>query len=257
MHRLFSSFLTILTRSYSIFVTIMRNIELSRGEATDLASLWGKAVKEYERSANIKTSHMNNHSAQQVAQNLSQIMDASEEKTKLFESHRHRKDKVSKARSSVGKHLEGMQKCLGGISMVGGAAAVFPPAMPVTIIFAACDRVLGAFLSVRDEMDKIEQFLALSNRFFERLSIIESSKCSDGPLAQAIVRVFSAQLSVYAVVEEVVVRKNGRISEFCAAVDLVRLVLITLRDVLRSSLGASESQAVWILRADGIFYRRA
>lgn len=237
-------------------VSVMQNIELSQGKATDLASLWSKAVKEYERSADVKITHLQHHSAKTVALNLSKIMEASEEQTRMFESHRHKKDKVSKARHSVGKHLEGMQKCLDGISIVGGAAAIFPPAMPVTIIFAACDRVLGAFLSVRDEMDKIEQFLALSNRFFERLSMIENNECSDGALGQAIVRVFSAQLSVYAVVEEVVVRKNGRISKFNAAVVMSELLLTIFRDVLRSFVGTSESKTVRSIRAHGGFDRR-
>jgi hypothetical protein len=224
-------------RNNFVIAIVMRSIDLPPREATDLASLWSKAVTEYQRSANISISQMTRRSADSVHQNLSQIMDASEASTRVFGSHRHKKGKVSKARHSVGKHLDCMQKCLNGISMVGGAAAVFPPAMPVTLIFAACDRVLGAFLSVRDEMDRIEEFLALSNRFFERLSIIEGSKCSDGPLGQAIVRVFSAQLSVYALVEEVVVRKHGRISKFNVTESAVRSVLNSVRDVFRRSLG--------------------
>lgn len=232
----YSSLLAPKTRNSLTTVAVMRDIALSPGEATDLATLWGKAVKEYERSADVSISDLTDRSADKVSRNLSNIMDAAERETKLFESHRHKKTKVAKARHAVGQHLEGMQKCLSGISMVGGAAAVFPPAMPVTIVFAACERVLGAFLSVRDEMDKIEEFLALSNRFFQRLSLIESSKCGDGPLGQAIVRVFSAQLSVYAVVQEVVVRKDGRISKSHASVRSVRLTAV--RDVLRGSLGA-------------------
>jgi hypothetical protein len=68
-------------------------------------------------------------------------------------------------------------------------------------------------MGVQKDLNKIEEFLALSSRFFDRLSIIEGTKCSDGPLGRAIVRVFSAQLSVYAIVQDMVDRKSARISK--------------------------------------------
>ncbi|KAJ4288968.1 hypothetical protein N0V90_011310 [Kalmusia sp. IMI 367209] len=71
-----------------------------------------------------------------------------------------------------------------------------------------------AFKDVQNNLDKVEEFLALSSRFFERLSIIKGSECRNGPLGQAIVRVFSAQLSAYTVIHEMIGRKSARISNF-------------------------------------------
>lgn len=67
-------------------------------------------------------------------------------------------------------------------------------------------------MGVQKDLEKIEEFLGTSSRFFQRLSIIEGTKCSDGPLGKAIVRVFSAQMSLYAQVEAMVDRKGARIS---------------------------------------------
>lgn len=48
---------------------------------------------------------------------------------------------------------------------------------------------------MRADYDRVEEFFAYSARFFQRLSILEN-KAQSGPLAIAIERVFSMQLSV-------------------------------------------------------------
>jgi hypothetical protein len=120
-----------------------RQIDLDAGEASDLASLWAKAVQEYERKTKAKVSELASQRTDQIARKLSDVMDTAEEDSKKFMDWRHKKSKTSQARSLIGQHLDGISKCLSGIEMIGNAAAVFPPAMPATIVFAACSRVLG------------------------------------------------------------------------------------------------------------------
>ncbi|KAF1958308.1 hypothetical protein CC80DRAFT_559231 [Byssothecium circinans] len=172
---------------------VVRKIELPPEEATDLASLWSRAVKEYESTTNADLSKMKAQSTEHVVRNVTEMMDEVEKRSDKFLSFRHKKDKVSKAREAIGKHLDSMQTCVDGISMIGAAASVFPPALPVNLVFAACGRVISAFMDIQNNLDKVEEFLGLSSRFFERLSIIEGTKCSDGPLGKAIVQ--SSQLS--------------------------------------------------------------
>jgi hypothetical protein len=121
----------------------VRQIDLPPEEATDLASLWSRAVQEYELKTNANISKLGAQSTDQVARNIAEVMDAAENKGDKFIGFRHKKDKASKARHAIGNQLDGMKKCLDGIAMVGAAAAVFPPAMPVQLVFAACGRVLG------------------------------------------------------------------------------------------------------------------
>ncbi|KAH8725755.1 hypothetical protein GQ44DRAFT_759148 [Phaeosphaeriaceae sp. PMI808] len=189
----------------------LREIDLPPSDATDLAALWKKAVDDYAKTTKADLSQM------RMTRNIGDIMNSASEQKDNFSMFRNKGDKSGKMREILGKHLGGMQKCMDGIAMVGSAAAVFPPAMPVTLVFSACSRVLGAFAGVKADFDQIEDFLSLSGRFFERLSIIESTNCSDGPLGTAIVRVFSAQLSVYAIVHEMMNRKRVHIKKFFEA----------------------------------------
>jgi hypothetical protein len=86
---------------------------------------------------------------------------------------------------------------------------------------------------VKADFDEIEEFLGLSSRFFERLSIVEG-KCDSGPLGIAIVRVFSAQLVVYAIVDDAMSRKRVHIST--SLHEHVSWQLTSGREVLRSSM---------------------
>ncbi|KAJ4294462.1 hypothetical protein N0V90_008153 [Kalmusia sp. IMI 367209] len=91
---------------------------------------------------------------------------------------------MDKVRSAFGNHLENMQKVVNSFEMIGSAAGAFPPAMP-------------AFAGVKADYDRVEAFFEHSSRVFERLSILEN-QADSGPLAVAIVRVFSIQLSICA-----------------------------------------------------------
>jgi hypothetical protein len=62
---------------------------------------------------------------------------------KEFGGRRQDGGKVNKVRSVYTRNLEQMQKCMNVIQMVGTAAAAFPPAMPVGIVFTACGHVLS------------------------------------------------------------------------------------------------------------------
>lgn len=66
---------------------------------------------------------------------------------------------------------------------------------------------------MKADYDKVEDFFNHSSRFFERLAIIENQNASEGPLAKAIVRVFSAQLSICAIVEVMTKEKSARFSK--------------------------------------------
>ncbi|CAI6335539.1 unnamed protein product [Periconia digitata] len=193
---------------------VVREIRLPPNETSDLGSLWSKAVREYERTTNANLPQMGKQTTTDTAKNIGRILEEIEEKKEGFSMRRHKQDRADKAREAIGKHLDAMQKCLDGVQMVGSAAAIFPPAMPVSIVFAACGRVLDAFKGVQNDLNKIEEFLSLSSRFFERLSIIEGYDCDDGPLGKAIVHVFSAQLSMYTFVQGVLSEGKGRIKMF-------------------------------------------
>jgi hypothetical protein len=165
----------------------------SHSGTTDLGALWTNAVKDYMNRTGKDMSHLR-------AQSLADVMKSTEGSLKAFGGFRHNDGKVDKVRSAFSRHLEDMQTCLNGIEKVGTALSVFPPAAPVGIIFAACGHLLSAFAGVKADYDRVEAFFEHSGRFFERLSILEN-RADSGPLAMAVVRVFSAQLSICGHVE--------------------------------------------------------
>ncbi|KAF2265868.1 hypothetical protein CC78DRAFT_567200 [Lojkania enalia] len=173
-----------------------------QGEATDLAALWSRAIRDYEKRTGVNTRHMEAHS-------IMDVKDGAESSLQRFQDSRHKGDGVDKIRTAFGNQLDGIQKCWRGIEMVANAAGAFPPAMPVGVLFAACGRVLGAFAAVKADFDKIEGFFYQSSRFLERLSIIEGKVRDLGPLEKGIVEVFSAQLSICAIAEYWT-RKEGK-----------------------------------------------
>lgn len=104
---------------------------------TDLGALWTKAVQDYLRQTG-KTIGRD-----LTARNMNDVMGSMEASMGSFQKFRHKGDKTDRVRSAFGRHLDGMQKCMKGIEMVGAAAGAFPPAMPVGIIFAACGHLLA------------------------------------------------------------------------------------------------------------------
>ncbi|ORY05487.1 hypothetical protein BCR34DRAFT_604521 [Clohesyomyces aquaticus] len=180
-------------------------------EESDLASLWARAVTDYEKKTGSKLSHM------KVA-SLSQVMDGAQNSLERFQDKRHDGGKVDRVRNAFGNHLDGMQKFMAGVEAIGAAAGAFPPAMPVGIVFMAAGRLLSAFAGAKADFDKVEAFFDTSTRFFERLSIIENKGCNQAPLKTAIVRVFSAHLSILALVEAKIAEKHLRMKQWMNAV---------------------------------------
>ncbi|KAH7128114.1 hypothetical protein B0J11DRAFT_504607 [Dendryphion nanum] len=177
---------------------------------SDLGSLWKRAIIDYKSKTGYDLSHMK-------AASMDGIMQSAQDNLKTFQGKLHDKSKIDKVRTAFGNNLGGMQKCMNCIQAVGAAAGAFPPAMPVGLVFAACGRVLEAFAGVRADHDKVVAFFNQSTRFFERLSIIEGKVRKEGPLALAIMRVFSAQLSICAIAEVRMKEKNARIKAFMSA----------------------------------------
>ncbi|KAF2107480.1 hypothetical protein BDV96DRAFT_653821 [Lophiotrema nucula] len=180
-------------------------------ETSDLASLWARAVSDYEKKTGSKLAHMK-------VESLSQVMDGAQSSLERFQDKRHPGSSVDRVRNAFGNHLGGMQKFMAGVEAIGAAAGAFPPAMPVGIVFMAAGRLLSAFAGVKADFDKVEAFFDTSTRFFERLSIIENKGCNHAPLKTAIVRVFSAHLSILAMVETKVGEKHLRMKQWMNAV---------------------------------------
>ncbi|PVI00627.1 hypothetical protein DM02DRAFT_671848 [Periconia macrospinosa] len=175
-----------------------------RVDSTDLGVLWTKAVDDYMQKTG-------NNVAPMRSQSLNDVMEATSKEMKAFGGRRHDGGKVDKVRSAFQRHLAGMQKCMNGLEMVGAAAGAFPPAMPVGIVFSACGRLLSAFAAASAQYDKVEEFFTHAGRFFERLSLLEG-KASGEPLALAIVRVFSIQLSICGIAQRLAT--SGRVKLF-------------------------------------------
>jgi hypothetical protein len=116
-----------------------RQLDLPQQQASDLGTLWSKAVSDYMHKTKTDLSALQ-------AYNIGDIIDGAFDERDRFHKFRRNDDKSSKLRKILGEHIGGMQKCMTGITMVGNAAAIFPPAMPVTIVFAACSKVLGLCL---------------------------------------------------------------------------------------------------------------
>ncbi|KAF1951108.1 hypothetical protein CC80DRAFT_553779 [Byssothecium circinans] len=174
---------------------------------TDLGALWKKAVEDYMKKTGKDMSHMR-------AQSVDQVMKKTEKSMEAFGGFRHKGDKIDKVRSAFGRQLGNIQKCVDGLQVVGTALGAFPPAMPVGLVFAACGHLLDAFARVTDDYNRVEAFFSYANRFFERLSLLET-KADPEPLALAIVRVFSTQLSVCGIVE--CMMKENRFKQFLNA----------------------------------------
>lgn len=118
----------------------------AQGEATDLGSLWTSAVRDYLKQTGKSLSK------DMEAQSIGDVMKKTEKAMESFQGFRHKGDKVDKVRSAFGRHLDGMQKCMAGIEMVGAMAGAFPPAMPVGLVFAACGHLL-AVSKIRELME--------------------------------------------------------------------------------------------------------
>lgn len=109
----------------------------TKHEGTDLGQLWTKAVQDYLKKTGKDLSR------DLAARSIGDVMKSTEGSMQSFQGFRHKGDKVDKVRSAFGRHLDGMQKCMKGIETIGAAAGAFPPAMPVSIVFAACGHLLS------------------------------------------------------------------------------------------------------------------
>jgi hypothetical protein len=109
----------------------------SQNAGTDLGSLWTRAVHDYCKQTGKDLSR------DMSARSMSDVMSSTEASMQSFQGFRHKGDKVDKVRSAFGRHLDGIQKCMHGIQVVGAMAGAFPPAMPVGIVFAACGHLLS------------------------------------------------------------------------------------------------------------------
>ncbi|KAF2683373.1 hypothetical protein K458DRAFT_389990 [Lentithecium fluviatile CBS 122367] len=168
--------------------------------ATDLGALWTRAVDDYMKKTGKKMSHLG-------AQNMAAVMKTTESSLQVFGGFRHNDGKVDKVRSAFSRHLEDMQTVINGLESIGTAAGAFPPAMPVGIVFSTCGHLLSSFAGVKADYDRVEAFFEHLGRFFERLAILENQADYE-PLAVAIVRVFSAQLSICGLVEAMMKSKR-------------------------------------------------
>ncbi|CAN9159371.1 unnamed protein product [Alternaria alternata] len=167
---------------------------------TDLGRLWAEAIRDYNARTKEDLSALG-------ARSVAEVMRQTDTDMKKFKGFRDDGSKMSSFRSAMGDHLGDFQKCIDGFAAVGAAVSAFPPAMPVGLVFTAASRLISAFAGVRAEYDRVEEFFAYSARFFERLSILEG-RAQSGPLAIAIVRIFSMQLSVCGRVRRLVKEKK-------------------------------------------------
>ncbi|EUC28300.1 hypothetical protein COCCADRAFT_30414 [Bipolaris zeicola 26-R-13] len=168
--------------------------------STDLGRLWTQAISDYNARTGEDLSSMG-------AQSLDGAMKSLDDGMEKFKGFRHNGSKTSKFRSVIGNSLGDMQKCIDGIAVIGSAAGAFPPAMPVGLVFTAASRLISAFAGVKADYDRVESFFEYSGRFFERLSLLEE-RAESGPLAIAVVRVFSMQLSVCGRVRYLIKKKR-------------------------------------------------
>lgn len=110
----------------------------SQDGETDLGMLWTGAVEDYCKQTGRKDLLRD-----MPARNMSDVMTSTEASMQTFQGFRHKGEKVDKVRSAFGRHLDGIQKCMQGIQVVGAMAGAFPPAMPIGIVFAACGHLLS------------------------------------------------------------------------------------------------------------------
>jgi hypothetical protein len=108
--------------------------------STDLGVLWIKAVKDYVKKTG-------NNIELMASQSLDDVIATTNKELKAFGGFRHDGSKVDKVRSAVRAHLDAIQACVSGLEQIGTAAGVFPPAMPVGIVFGACGRLLSVRLN--------------------------------------------------------------------------------------------------------------
>ncbi|KAF2813896.1 uncharacterized protein BDZ99DRAFT_516530 [Mytilinidion resinicola] len=137
-------------------------------EESDLAAIWSAAVREYE-----KRTGKSMDPRFVIFKSMDEVMKGTEKESQSFGGFRHDGSKVDKVRAAFGNNLGTIQKVLNGIQTVGNVAAVFPPAMPVSLVFTAFGQVLQSFVAVKADYDKVERFFANSQRFLDRLSILE------------------------------------------------------------------------------------
>ncbi|KAI4644660.1 uncharacterized protein J4E78_009479 [Alternaria triticimaculans] len=155
--------------------------------STDLGRLWRGAIRDYKERTGEDLSTM-------AVGNVTDVMRQTTVVMNEFKGFRDDGTKKANFRSAMGDHLGNLQTCIDGFAAVGACVSAFPPAMPVGLVFTAASRIISAFAGVRADYDRVEEFFAYSARFFQRLSILED-KAQSGPLAIAVERVFSMQLS--------------------------------------------------------------
>ncbi|KAF2500664.1 hypothetical protein BU16DRAFT_557121 [Lophium mytilinum] len=166
-------------------------------EESDLAAIWSVAVREYEK----RTGKSMDPKFVKF-KNMDEVMKGTEKESQSFGGFRHDGSKVDKVRAAFGNNLGTIQKVLIGIQTVGNVAAVFPPAMPVSLVFTAFGHVLQSFVAVKADYDKVERFFTNSQRFLDRLSILEKKTPSHGTFIRCVTRVFSCILSICAIAQD-------------------------------------------------------
>jgi hypothetical protein len=143
----------------------------SQAEATDLGSLWSRALEDYKKATGDDLNHLKAESLDEISRAAEQNADEfSEFRHKVNEDekgdkgrhrlfHRKKSDKVADVEkidkddkahtvdkvlwAAFGKHRDSMQKCWKGAeTIVNAATGAFPPATPVSVLFVAGNRLL-------------------------------------------------------------------------------------------------------------------
>lgn len=128
----------------------MSSKELTSDSPSDLATLWTNAVKDY----NAKTGLDLRLETVTTMEDVMKVTNGEMNKFGGFRRDDESKAKIAAAavRSAFSRHIGDMQKVMACIQQVGEAAAAFPPAMPVGIVFAACGHVLKVSIPIRSRL---------------------------------------------------------------------------------------------------------
>jgi hypothetical protein len=154
--------------------------EYSQETATDIASLWQDALKEYCIASKLEFRHMKKF-------NSMADIDGDRDVRDKFFNFRDNGGKLAKLRSTISKNAD---LILSGAKCIADAASpAFPPS---AAILTALTYVMKASQDVSKDYDKIVGFFEELQTFLERISILEEKLPTVKAYRSHVLRVFSA-----------------------------------------------------------------
>jgi hypothetical protein len=159
-------------------------------DRSDLGELWHQALVDFKANTQMDLTQFEFKS-------MEDAIKSTQTQQISFSKFRHNsQSKVDDVRSALSRNLNTIQRIVVGAKMAADAAAVFPPAIPGTVLMTAFTYVFQTFRDVSADYDRVLGFYNAMGGFLDKISMLEKRSPKLGPFERCVRRVFSSMLTL-------------------------------------------------------------